>query len=125
MSAIWNPVNWFEIPCHDLQESKTFYKGVLQVDLIDAEMGPNKMAWFPMEQGAPGAAGTLIQGDGYTPSHDGSLVYFGVPSIDSALKTVAKLGGKTLLPKTSIGEHGSIAHFEDCAGNRVALHEKP
>ncbi len=34
-------------------------------------------------------------------------------------------GGKTLMPRTSIGDHGFIAHFEDTEGNRVALHEAP
>jgi len=125
MPTTWNPVNWFEIPVSDLAQSKAFYEAALGVELTDMDMGPLKMAWFPMEQAAPGAAGTLVHGEGYTPSHDGSLVYFGVPSIDAALEKIATLGGKTLMPKMEIGEHGSIAHFEDCSGNRVALHEKP
>ena len=31
-------------------------------------------------------------------------------------------GGKTLNPQKSIGEHGFVAHFEDCEGNRIAIH---
>jgi predicted enzyme related to lactoylglutathione lyase len=27
-----------------------------------------------------------------------------------------------LRAKTSIGQHGFVGHFEDCEGNRVALH---
>ena len=34
-------------------------------------------------------------------------------------------GGKTLMPRMDIGQHGFIAHFEDSEGNRVGLHESP
>ena len=120
-----NPVNWFEIPVSDLARAKAFYKAVLGVEITESEMGPNKMGWFPMEMGATGAAGTLIKGDGYTPSRDGSLVYMHVDSIDPTLEAINSSGGKTLMPRISIGEHGFIAHFEDTEGNRVALHESP
>lgn len=45
---------------------------------------------------AAGAAGTLIQGDGYKPSHDGALVYINVDSIDPTLELIGKNGGKNL-----------------------------
>ena len=125
MSSHANPVNWFEIPVTDLGRAKTFYESVLGVELTDSEMGPNKMAWFPMEMGAAGAAGTLLQGDGYNPSHQGSLVYLHVDKIDPTLKKINSSGGKTLMPRMDIGQHGFIAHFEDTEGNRVALHEYP
>ena len=120
-----NPVNWFEIPVNDLSRAKTFYESALGVEITETEMGPNKMGWFPMEMGAAGAAGTLIQGDGYRPSHDGSLVYLHVDKIDPTLEAINNAGGKTLRPRMGIGEHGFIAHFEDTEGNRVALHESP
>lgn len=117
-----NPVNWFEIPVKDLEKAKAFYETVLSYELSINEMGPLKMAWFPMFQGATGAAGTLVQAEGYVPSHHGSMVYFSVDSIEGSLEKINANGGKTLTPKTSIGEHGFVAHFEDCEGNRVALH---
>ncbi len=120
-----NPVNWFEIPVNDMARAKAFYATVLEVEITDSEMGPNKMGWFPMEMGKAGAAGTLIQGDGYKPSHEGSLVYLHVDKIDPTLEAINNNGGKTLLPRTDIGQHGFIAHFEDVEGNRVALHESP
>ena len=42
-----------------------------------------------------------------------------------AESTITSHGGKTLLPRMSIGQHGFVAHFEDTEGNRVALHESP
>ena len=120
-----NPVNWFEIPVNDMARAITFYESVLGVELTQHEMGLNKMAWFPMEMGAAGATGTLMQGAGYTPSREGSVVYISVPQIDTALTRINDAGGETVLPRTSIGEHGFIAHFVDSEGNRVALHEAP
>ena len=96
---------------------------MLGVEIAESEMGPNKMGWFPMEMGAAGSAGTLIQGEAYKPSHDGTLVYINVDQIDPTLAAIDKAGGKTIFPRTSIGQHGFIAHFEDTEGNRVALHE--
>jgi predicted enzyme related to lactoylglutathione lyase len=49
-------------------------------------------------------------------------VYFSVEDIEETLRKVNATGGKTLLPKKSIGEYGFIAHFEDTEGNRLALH---
>lgn len=123
MASHANPVNWFEIPVTDLTRAKGFYEATLSIEIAITEMGPNQMGWFPMEMGLSGAAGTLIQGDGYTPSHEGSLVYLNVDAIDPTLAAIEKAGGKTLVPRTSIGQHGYIAHFEDSEGNRVALHE--
>lgn len=117
-----NPVNWFEIPVRDLGRAKAFYEYVLGVQLSLQEMGPLKMAWFPMYQDAPGATGTLVQATYYDPSHAGTLVYFTVSSIEQALKRVEEKGGRVLSAKSSIGDYGYIARFEDCEGNRVALH---
>lgn len=119
-----NPVNWFEIPASDLSRAKTFYETAFGYELTESEMGPNKMAWFPMEMDLFGAAGTLVQGEGYIPSKSGTVVYLQVADIESTLAKIVAAGGVTLMPKMSIGEHGHIAHFEDCEGNRVALHEK-
>ncbi len=120
-----NPVNWFEIPVNDLARAKSFYESVLGIEITESEMGPNKMGSFPMEMGAAGSAGTLVKGDGYKPSHDGSLVYIHVDKIDPTLEAINVAGGKTLMPRMDIGRHGFIAHFQDTEGNRVALHESP
>lgn len=117
-----NAINWFEIPVSDLDRAKKFYENILGISLDLNEMGPMKMAWFPMEQNGAGAPGALMKSEGYTPSHSGSLVYFSVDDIEATLSNINSIGGKTLVPKTSIGQFGFTAHFEDCEGNRVALH---
>jgi len=122
MTTQTNPVNWFEIPATDLSRAKNFYEAVLGFDLALNEMGPLKMAWFPIQADSSGSTGTLVQAEGYTPSHDGSLVYFQVDDIEATLAKVAENGGVQLRPKMSIGEYGFVAHFQDSEGNRVALH---
>lgn len=117
-----NAINWFEIPVTDMGRAKKFYESVLGVELALNNMDNAEMAWFPMEQNATGATGSLIKAETYEPSYKGSMVYFSVESIEKALEQVNKGGGKTLNPKMSIGEFGFVAHFEDTEGNRVALH---
>jgi hypothetical protein len=85
-------------------------------------MGGMKMAMFPMDQNSFGAAGALMQHESAVPSHAGTLVYFSTQSIEDALRRINANGGKTLLPKTGIGQYGFIAHYEDTEGNRLALH---
>ena len=88
------------------------------------EMGPVKMAWFPMVQQGAGSPGSLAQGPSYEPSTKGTLVYFAVADIEKALVRIKEKGGKAVTGKIAIGEHGFIAHFEDCEGNRVSLHSR-
>lgn len=124
MSQQYNPVGWFEIPVTDLDRAKQFYESVMDVELTLMTLGAAEMAWFPFAEDALGAAGTLIKAEGLTPSHAGTLIYFTAPDIDGTLERVNANGGKTLLPRTSIGEYGFIAHFEDTEGNRLALHSR-
>ncbi len=117
-----NPVNWFEIPVVVLPRARSFYEGVFGIPLTLEEMGPFKMAFFPMENNVYGATGALMKSNGYIPSRTGTLVYFSVESIEGILEKVAKAGGKVLLPKMAIGQYGFIGHFEDTEGNRIGLH---
>ncbi len=119
-----NPVNWFEIPVRDIEKAKKFYQSVFGYKLEVEKMDQFTMAFFPMAQNVAGAAGTLIQGESYEPSHAGTVIYFSVDDIDETLRRVNANGGKTLMPKKSIGEYGFIAHFEDTEGNRLALHSR-
>jgi len=128
MPAQPNPVNWFEIPAADLDRAKQFYESVFDTTLAINEMGPLKMAWFPMPEdpaASSGATGSLVEHEMYTPSHQGTLVYFSVQDIDASLTKIEAAGGKTINPKTPIGDYGFTAHFEDSEGNRVALHQQP
>jgi len=77
-------------------------------------------AMLPVEDGV---GGDLVQGEGYTPSAQGAIVYLACgPDLSVALDRVEGAGGKVLMPKMNIGEHGFAAQFVDSEGNKVDLH---
>lgn len=117
-----NPVNWFEIPVKNINESKAFYEAAFGFEMLIHKMGDILMAWFPSANNESGASGSLIEGESYEPSHLGSMVYFSVDDIEAVLTKVVENKGKILNAKMDIGEYGFFAHFEDIAGNRIGLH---
>ena len=124
MVELQNPVNWYEIPVNNLDRAQTFYEYVFNIEMKRKDFGNLQMVWFPMQDNVPGATGALIKAESYIPSYEGTMVYFSVENINSVLKKIIEKGCKILNPKMSIGEFGYVAHFEDCEGNRIALHSK-
>lgn len=117
-----NPVGWFEIAATDLNRAKAFYESVFGFEMSPGKVNEYDMVFFPMQQSLPGAAGALIAGKGYAPSQTGTIIYFPIADIPAVLAKVEGHGGKTLIPKKSIGPHGFIAWFEDSEGNAIGLH---
>jgi len=118
-----NPVNYFEIPATNFARAKAFYEGVFGVKLQSMDYMGMKMASFGMGgKNASGASGSVVKAKGYKPSRGGVVIYFSVKDIKGTLAKVTRRGGKTLMPKTSIGEWGFIAKFLDSEGNQIALH---
>lgn len=117
-------IAWVEIPAKNLERARKFYEAIFKTELQPMELGNGlKMAMFPMKEG--GVGGALCEHkDFYTPSHEGTLVYLSAnPDLQQVLDRIKKQGGKELVPKTQISEdYGYMAVFEDCEGNRVALH---
>ena len=116
-----NALNWFDIPVSDMERAAKFYSEILGVALEPGPSGPGyQMAMFPTQGGVGGA---LMQGEVYTPSHQGALVYLnGGDDLNTVLSRVEAAGGKVLQEKFGIGENGFPAYFEDTEGNRVGLH---
>src|SRR5689334_12008836 len=119
-----NPLVWAEIPVTDLDRAKDFYAKTFGFKYQMHNTPEFKMAMFPSAgEKAYGAGGALmLMPGGYTPSHQGPLVYFHSDDIPKTLEKAEKAGGKVLQGKKSIGQYGFIAFFEDSEGNRVALH---
>jgi predicted enzyme related to lactoylglutathione lyase len=117
-----NPVIWFEIPVVDMERGKAFYEAVFDLQLTMVDTEERQMAMFPMEMGVPGTGGALVRENHFVPSYAGTLVYFSVTDITNTLNKVIANNGKELIPKTSIGEYGYCAYFEDSEGNRIGLH---
>lgn len=121
MSAI-NPVGWFEIPVLDMPRACAFYTAVFDAQFEMMEMGPSLMAMFSYDHAAPGCAGALVKDPDYKPSTEGTLVYFVAEDVQQPLDKVIAAGGKVLMEKMSIGDHGFIGSFIDSEGNKVAVH---
>src|SRR5688572_15071452 len=112
-------VSWFEIPAADLARAARFYGAVIDQPLSNMP-GADGMALFPY---APGSiSGAVVTAKHTKPSADGPLVYLNATGkLDAYLARVPAAGGKVLVPRTSIGEHGFFALIRDTEGNTVGL----
>lgn len=123
-----NMVGWFEIPVKNMNRAIAFYEKVMDIKMDRNTMGPLDMAWFPWVPEGLGSGGSLVHYPAaYKPSTDGVLVYLTAHSGDLAneLSRIEDAGGKILQGKTQISaEHGYMALFTDCEGNRIALHSR-
>lgn len=120
MSAIY----WFEIPVADIERALVFYNALLGTEMKSMDMRESMGTIVAMFPDHGGVGGMLVEGKeiGYIPSQEGSLVYLNVAGLlDDVLQQVEPSGGKVLLPKTSLGEHGWTAWIEDTEGNRIGL----
>lgn len=119
----YNPVVYFEIPVTDIERAIRFYKAVFHFDFEREIIDNNEMALFPLADDHLGISGALAKGEIYRPTKDGVVIYFKAADIDEMLKRVVDNGGQVLYPKTSNGDLGFVAEFEDSEGNRIALHQ--
>jgi uncharacterized protein len=124
MAEKFNLAGWFEIPVTDMERAKAFYEAVFDLQLDVHQMGTQEMAWFPMVEGAYGAGGALVRGQGYLPTHTGVVIYLMVADIESTLERVSAKGGRILARKCAIGDYGFIGFLADSEGNRIGIHSK-
>jgi uncharacterized protein len=117
-----NAINWFEIPVTDFTRAKNFYEILFDAAIIEVPFPIGKYGMLPSDM-EKGVGGAIVQGDGYTPSADGTVVYLnGGDDLAIPLAKIENAGGKIVMPKTAIGGNGFMAQFIDTEGNKVALH---
>jgi hypothetical protein len=116
-------INWFEIPVLDFARAKKFYETLYGSEIMEMPFPNGKYGMLPADMQNGGVGGGLVQGEGFEPSTKGTLVYLnGGEDLATPLSKVEAAGGKIIMPKTSIGANGFMAHFIDTEGNKVALH---
>ena len=125
MAKKYNPVVYFEIPVTDIDRAIKFYKSVFNFTFKKEVIDKNEMALFPFFNKNAGISGALAKGEIYKPTNDGVVIYFKTENIDETLRMAIESGGQLLYPKTSNGDLGFVAEFEDSEGNRIALHQSP
>lgn len=117
-----NLINWFEIPATDFSRAVKFYKGILDIEIEEAEMFGSKMGFFPSD--GKNVSGAIVQGIDYIPSTEGITMYLnGGDNLQFILDKVENKGGKVIVTKTQITpEMGYFAMFIDSEGNKLAIH---
>lgn len=116
-------INWFEIPVTDFARAKKFYEALFSAEIMEMPFPGGQYGMLPADMQNGGVGGGIVQGEGFVPSDKGTIVYLnGGDDLSVPLSKVEGAGGKIILPKTSIGANGFMAHFIDTEGNRVALH---
>lgn len=117
-----NAINWFEIPVKNFERAKAFYSTLLGNEIMVMPHPQYKYGMLPADM-QNGVGGGIVEGAGFEPSDKGPLIYLnGGDDLSLPLSKVEKAGGKILLPKTSIGPNGFMAHLMDTEGNKIALH---
>ncbi len=117
-----NSINWFEIPVTDFARAKKFYEILFDAEIMEMPFPGGKYGMLPCDM-QNGVGGGIVQGEGFTPSDKGTVVYLnGGDDLNVPLSRIENAGANILLPKTAIGQNGFMAHFIDTEGNRVALH---
>ena len=116
-------IKWFEIPVNDIHRAATFYEEILDIKMHRMELGEGfAMALFPADEG--GVSGALVQNKGfYTPGTEGAMIYLSAdPDLNIVLNRLKAKEANIIQGKKLISEeHGYMALFEDCEGNRIGL----
>ena len=118
-------INWFEIPCTDLQRAQAFHEVMLDCTLQQQDFGGAPMATFPYN--CPNTGGCLVGGGSLKPSHDGGVrIYLDcTPSVEAAMERARLAGGQLLDECIELPQDiGFIAHIRDTEGNTIGLHAK-
>lgn len=118
---------WFDIPVDNTERSKKFYSTLFGWKIEkDTHVSPNAPEYYmislPGQQGsAPHFLGGMIKRQ--NPQHS-IIVYIDVPSIDTYMNQVKKLGGQVVTEKTTIPNWGYFAICKDTENNAFALWEE-
>ena len=83
---------WFDVPVLDLDRAIRFYSAVLNAEVKKEDAGDMTLAMLPTPEG--GQMGCLCVVEGFKPSADGIMIYFGVNGrLKAAVAAVRANGG--------------------------------
>jgi uncharacterized protein len=116
-----NAINWFEIPCEDLDRATTFYETLLGAKMHRETLG-DPMVMFASD--SAGTGGTLVKRTFQKPGRGGTMVYLNCDGdLDAVIARIPKAGGLVLMPKTEVpGGYGHFVCLRDSEGNHIGLH---
>lgn len=117
MSAIVH----FDVPTEDVERAKKFYSVLFGWKFESVPGMEYNLFTTTNLDGTPGVGGGM--GKRMDPSQR-ILNYFGVPSLDAAMKQVKSLGGKVITEKMAVPGMGFLASCIDTEGNTFGLWEE-
>ncbi|HYY90910.1 MAG TPA: VOC family protein [Candidatus Dormibacteraeota bacterium] len=115
----------FEIPADNVERAKSFYKQAFGWDISQypgMEYHGIVTAETDQQTRMPKAVGAI--NGGMTKRNNevkSTVITVDVQDIDAALKSIEKLGGKTVQKKQPVADMGFTAYFKDPEGNVVGL----
>jgi predicted enzyme related to lactoylglutathione lyase len=114
-------INWFEIPCEDLERATNFYETLLGAKMHRV-VADTPMAFFSSD--SKGIGGTLVKRSFQRPGRGGTMVYLNCDGeLDDVIKRIPQAGGLVLMPKTEVpGGFGHFVCLRDSEGNQIGLH---
>lgn len=114
---------WFDVPVLDLDRACKFYSAVLGTPVERQTVGDMELGMLPTPEG--GQMGCLCVVEGFKPSADGIMIYFGVNGrLKEAVAAVRANGGTVQTDVHSIGPYGFRSEVLDSEGNCIALHSE-
>jgi hypothetical protein len=115
-----NAAVWFEIPVNDFGAGKSFYNGVLDIELIEREMGPQMVGIFPCKNPESGVAGHIYQGKPGE-AGNGNTIHLATPdTLEAAMDRVIDHGGQVVSDIVTI-DAGRFVYCLDPDGNSIGL----
>ncbi len=121
-------VGWNELVTKDTKGAANFYGKLFGWQSTPftpqgGSAGGHPYFLFKTDPNSMGVGGMMPAPDPNMPSQ--WIPYVVVENVDESLAQATKLGAKTCLPVTSIGEIGRIAVIQDPQGATIGLHECP
>ena len=111
----------FDVPAEDIQRAKIFYEKLFEWKI---EPVPGPMEYYNILTKDENGKESIGGGMGKRGQPEQKITnYIGVSSVDEYIKKVQDLGGKIIMPKTTIPGFGYLATFLDPEGNTLGLWE--
>ncbi|MGE3275846.1 MAG: VOC family protein [Vicinamibacterales bacterium] len=113
-----HPVMWFEVLGKDANTLRTFYG-----KLFGWSFGGDSIEYGLVEatgRGIPGGIGVPYPG-----TREWVTFYVGTPDVTASLAEAERLGGRTVMPRTTLPGGVTLGVFEDPEGHTIGLLEAP
>ena len=127
MNLSKDTIVWFEIPVSNLQKARNFCQDVMQVTLIEQEMGPSTALIFPVSDTKTGISGHLYQSDtgnkngGDNGSRSAPGIHFDAPvPLEDTLERLVSAGGEVVSEEIKI-PGGRFVYCKDPDGNSISM----